>query len=265
MALIIDGKYVEIPGLVTECKADHPELTLVMGHSCRLRLSSEPVTGIVGHTTRGIPGGKDMRPQLILPGVGPKASAAERCARTWSGDSRPAGAHLVIDHDCTVSCFADLRRIAAYHAGDCNGHTIGIEMFQGSQAELYTAQIDTFVKVVDFLTRYFGIQRQLHWPYNGKPAKRLAAGGHDFSGVWGHRDCSADRGLGDPGDACLRALVDSNYEQFDVDANEDITVWKKRQTALHLTPDGIPGSQTRRALQATGSHPQGLWVTRPGD
>ncbi len=264
MALIIDGKREAAPGLHTECSDDHPGLALVPGKSCRMRRPGQRVTGIVIHTTKGIPGGADKRPQVILPGFGPHVDAAERCARTWSTDDRPAGAHLVVDHDGVVSCLADLQRVAAYHASTCNARTIGIEVYQGSGAELYCRQIDTLVVLVDFLTRRFGIQRQLPWPYEGRPLARLANGAEDFVGVWGHRDSSAHRGEGDPGNACMRALIDCGYEQRDVDEGEDRTVWRRRQAELRVTPDGIPGPTTRAALLAAG-RPSGMWVSRPGD
>jgi hypothetical protein len=74
----------------------------------------------------------------------------------------------VIDFDGTVACVADPLTETTYHAGHraINHHSIGIEMYQGESAELYQVQLESTVRLVDFLTRRFGIQRQFHWPYH---------------------------------------------------------------------------------------------------
>jgi hypothetical protein len=121
--------------------------------------------------------------------------------------------------------------------------------------------------LVDFLTRVFGIQRQVPAVYRGRPVQRLATGRADFIGVCGHRDISRQRGRGDPGDAIMEAFAHAGYERFDLDERQDLATWKARQTALGLPAsdcDGIPGPKTRRLLASAGK-PHGLWVPRPGD
>lgn len=219
---------------------------------------------IILHTTKGIPGGKDRRPQDIRPGFGPATDAGSRVARYWSRDGRQAGAHLVVDFDGSIACCADLERDAAFHAGACNGISIGIEIYQGSDAELYDGQLDVVVRLVDWLTRVFAIQRQIPERYHGTACARLVNQPRSFVGVYGHRDCSGNRGVGDPGGAIMWKLKAAGYEAWDLDLLDDMHAWKKRQQALRVYDDGVPGPVTAAALVKRG-HPFGLWVTRPGD
>ena len=83
-------------------------------------------------------------------------------------------------------------------------------------------------------------------------------------GVYGHRDCSNNRGRGDPGDAIFEMLMDAGYESFNFEENEDKETWEDRQKKLGLLPDGVPGPRTARALIEEG-YSNGLWISRPGD
>lgn len=262
MAIVIDGQKEEIPGITSVSFVDDP--TLAIGDKdCRPR-RGEWIRGIVLHTTKGIPGGTDRRPQRILPGLGSSVDAGHRSANCWASDGRAASAHLIVDFDGTVSCCADLERTIAYHAGPVNKGTIGVEIYQGSNAELYSGQLDVVVLLVDWLTRRFGIQRQMPAGYLG-PVERLELGADNFVGVFGHRDASGNRGRGDPGDEIFTRLRAAGYEAWDIDSQRDITAWKGRQAELGLSPvDGIPGPKTVMALAAAG-HPSGQWVRRPGD
>lgn len=263
MAIIIDGKPEEPAGLTTRSWLDDPQLRL-RREDYRPR-ATRWVRNIVLHTTKGVPGGQDLRPQVIKPGFGPHVDAGDRAARLWSTDGRGAGAHLVVDHDGAISCLADLQTEAAYHAGSCNTVSIGIEIYQGADAELYAEQLDVVVRLVDWLTRRFGIQRQTPTPYMDKPRTRLELGATDFVGVFGHRDCSANRGAGDPGDEVFRLLAAAGYEAFDVDIARDKIAWKARQRDAGIVPvDGVPGPGTRDELARRG-RPGGIWVPRPGD
>jgi hypothetical protein len=222
------------------------------------------VRGIVLHTTRGIPGGKDRRPQVIKPGLGPNHKRDEKVALMWSLDKRKAGAHLITDSDASWVQTADLQDFAAYHAGNVNTVTIGIEIYQQGDAVLYEGQLENVVQMVDLLTRIFSIQRQLHWPYKGHAIKRGLNRGLDMVGTYGHRDVSNNRGPGDPGDAIMEMLIDAGYESFDFEENEDKEVWMQRQEQLGLLADGVPGPATVAALLKEGYN-HGLWVSRPGD
>lgn len=263
MGVVINDAVIEVPGIDTVLSwHDDKRLRLKQG-DFRKRPDTW-VRGIVLHTTKGIPGGSDKRPQDIRPGNGPNAQRDLKIAQMWSMDSRKAGAHLVCDHDSSWSCLADLQTEAALHAGNVNNVTIGIEIYQGSKAEMYVEQLESVVRMVDFLTRTFSIQRQIPWPYKGRPLQRGLQRGLDMVGVYGHRDCSNRRGEGDPGNPIMQLLMDAGYEVFDFAANADKDIWETRQSKLRLLPDGTPGPKTAAALLAQGK-PHGLWVARPGD
>jgi hypothetical protein len=262
--VVINGKAEAVPGLACSSWLDDPTLRLKAGEDCRRRFTRW-IRGIVLHTTKGIPGGRDQRAQEIRPGLGAPVGAGLRTARFWSGDGRNAGAHLVVDFDGSVACLADLQTEAAYHAGEVNEVTIGIEIYQGGAAELYAGQLDVVVALLDWLTARFGIQRQM--PLAGKRdlVRRIAVGAKDVVGIYGHRHVTTNRGPGDPGDAVFERLARAGYEAFDFDEGEDLARWKRRQEELGLDPehcDGIPGPGTTALLRAAG-HPHGLVVARP--
>jgi hypothetical protein len=166
-----------------------------------------------------------------------------------------------------------LRRYT-WHAGAVNGFTLGIEMVQEANGDLYADQIAAVVQLIDFLTallsdRGHPIQRQIPWK-NGKAVAgvlaRLANSDTDqnVTGVYGHRNQTTNRGPGDPGDSIFEALHAAGYLGFDYDSGEDIAWWKAQQRRLGLQEDGIPGPAMAAALKAEG-HAHGLWVERPGD
>ena len=262
MGVIIRGTEIKIPGLSIQNFKDEPKFKLKPNDG-RKRPNTW-VRGIVLHTTKGLPGGKSKTPQKIKPGNGPNHGRDEKVARMWSLDDRNAGAHLIVDSDSSWVNTCDLQEFAAYHAGNVNTVTVGIEIYQESDAGLYEEQLASVVKMVDFLTRTFSIQRQVHWPYHRHAIKRGLHRGTDMVGVYGHRDCSNNRGPGDPGDAIIQLLCDAGYESFDFEAEEDKETWKVRQDQLDLLPDGIPGPATAAALTRL-DYKDGLWVSRPGD
>lgn len=263
--LICDGQRIAVGDLDVTNWLDNPRLRLGPG-DFRRRGPSEAawVHLIVLHTTKGIPGGGDQRPQVIRPGFGPGGDAAERVVRFWTGEERGAGAHLIVDFDGAVFCCADLRREASYHAGHANGASVGIEIVQGRDAELYEGQLDATVRLCDALTRLLGIQRQVPHRYLG-PLPRMTSEVGDVVGVIGHRDLTNRRGAGDPGSAVFYRLGQAGYEDYDFALSADRDEWRRRQRALGmLKADGIAGPATVEALKAVGK-PHGLWVARPGD
>ncbi len=268
--LIIDGKEVQVPGVSIRNFRDDQKLALRVGRPDGMNdggVRTLPVTLVVIHTTKGIPGGTDKREQVIKPGLGPNTSAEYKTALYWSTDPTPSGAHIVVDHDGSAACLADLKTTCAYHAGqfEVNLRSIGIEMFQGSNAELYEGQLDAVRKIVDVITAIFGIQRQIPDRYrNNTPIPRLQkSGGKDLFGVVGHRDISDQRGKGDPGDAIMDVLASHGYERFDFFADQDKETWKTRQKQIGLSSiDGIPGPQTNAALKNKG-YEYGLWALPP--
>lgn len=272
--LIVGGKEILVPGVNIRNFKDEPSLALRVGRpdgNNDGKMRTAPVSLIVLHTTKGIPGGSDKREQVIKPGLGPDTKALDRTITYWSTDPTPSGAHMGVDHNGSVACFADLQTVCAYHAGqsEVNNRSIGIEIYQGSNAEIYEGQLDVVRKIVDALTQIFGIQRQIPLDYRNKPIPRLSElGGRDLFGVVGHRDVSDQRGKGDPGDAVMAVLANNGYERFDFFSNQDISVWKTRQADIKaklgrdMYVDGIPGGQTATALKDLG-YQYGLWALPP--
>lgn len=205
--LVIDGADVLVPGLTVVSWRDDPSLRLKMGQDGRKRRPGEHVRRVVLHTTRGVPGGHDQRPQVIHPGVGPAGSAAEANARYWSRAPSCAGAHLVVDYDGSVVCTADLAAEVSYHAGATNGDSIGIEIVQGADAGLYEGQLAAVVVLCGFLADRFGLARTAQYPYRGA--------GDAVAAFLGHRDVSDSRGRGDPGDAVMERLIAAGWAPID--------------------------------------------------
>lgn len=262
--VIIAGKREQIPGIDCENYLDNPVLRLRKGEDFRARKTTW-IRQIILHTTKGLPSGDNETEQDIRPGLGPSMNAGERCANWWSKSPESAGAHLVIDHDGAVCCCCDLLLEAAMHARHANETSIGLEIYQGRQAELYEGQLEVVVRLVDYLTRRFGIQRQVPNRYVG-PVARLVDDVSDVVGVLGHRDLANNRGRGDPGSKIFYMLFAAGYEDMNYEVREDLDVWRRRQRdVLRMSkPDGVPGPHTVHALRSFGK-PHGLWVKRPGD
>lgn len=219
--------------------------------------------------------------QVILKeGAGPNRGWDRDYAARQSGDDRAASAHIAIDADGSYGCYADLARVATYHASHMNGISIGIECYQEPDGTVYAATLEGCADVVDVLTRIFGIQRQ--FPLERAICKRFADivpsnkytyiphgnRGRDFSGVLGHRNLTRNRGIGDPGDPIFGVLKVRGYEAYSVDDGEDISAWVTRQRELGMSDhdvDGVPEQLTRRKLMMQRHGGPGLWVIRPGD
>jgi len=216
------------------------------------------VRQIILHTTKG------NSPQRLIPGRGP-GGKAKAVAEFWRNDPKSSAAHLVIDNDGTVACLCDLAKVETFHATVSNAWSIGIEMYQEADNGVYEAVYAAAVKLVPALCRIFGIQFQIpKLPYTNKPLRRMADGGERCVGVFGHRDNTAQRGHGDPGDEIFLRLAAAGAEQFDHDRGEDLDAWKERQRALGetgepMTIDGVPGPGTIEALKAAG-HTDGIWA-----
>jgi hypothetical protein len=252
VSLLIDGKMEDVPGVLSFT----PGNLLLTAEDCRPRRPGVWVRSIILHTTKG------DEPQIVRP-MGGSPGLAEQTIRAWHSDRRHAGAHLVISGDGSVFCVADLQQTATYHAESINEYSIGIELAQSAALEIWQFQIETLKRLLLWLTARFGIQRQYHAPYLGEahPVARLAAGGRDCVGVFGHRDQTTERGPGDPGDAVFTAMADLGFEAFNFDTHEDLRAWMPRQQALGVHADGEPGPLTVAALKQAG-YIDGLWVQR---
>ena len=197
-----DGGLIEAHGLDGATWPDDASLALKLGEDGRKRRGT-PITHVVLHTTRGIPGGRDQRPQVILPGLGPQGSAAEANARYWSRAKSSAGAHLIVDYDGTLVQTCDLALVATYHAGAINGSSIGIEIVQSANAELYEGQLAATVRLCRWLANYFDLPLTIQFPYRGH--------GPPLAAFVGHRDLTDSRGRGDPGDAICERLIAAGF------------------------------------------------------
>jgi hypothetical protein len=267
--LVLDGVALAVPGFNVTNFLDNPKLRL-SPNGYRIRSSRERawVHLIVVHTTGGIPGGTDHRAQVIIPGFGPSTNAGERVVAMWKTGGKPAGAHLLIDFDGKIYCCADLVTEAAFHAEHANGCSVGIEVVQGHNAELYQAQIDLTARFIYALCAIMpvSVQRQIPKAYTDQPIPRFVTSQQqevplaNVVGIVGHRDLTASRGEGDPGNPIMNSLATVGCESFDFGSSVDLTTWKARQATLGIAkPDGVPGPQTVAALKAAG-YPDGIWV-----
>jgi len=273
--LVIGSRRVQVPGVDVVNFCDDP-LVRISQKDRRYRTDRERswVHLVVAHTTGGIPGGRDLRPQLVRPGRGPSTGEAERIVASWTHDGkRPGGAHLVVDQDGTCYCCADLLDDATYHAERANGCSVGVEVVQGrADADLYQDQLDRAAQLVLWVCRLMptAIQWQVPTPYEDGPISRFVLSLEhddeplaDVVGVVGHRDLTASRGGGDPGDAMMSALVAAGCEVVDFADEQDLELWRQRQTDLGVSPaDGVPGPKTVAALEAAG-YQHGIWREPP--
>lgn len=274
--MIVGGQRELIPGVDVENWKDVASYRLGIGSGLdgTTRRRDDPQLVVV-HSTKGIPGGRNAKPQRFRPGAGPKGTAAEATIRYWSLSPTQAGAHILIDFDGQVICTADLLREATYHAGGVNDVSVGIEVVQGEatdHAYFYEIQRTRTVQVLDWLTRRFKIQRQFPRGFTtGGWVPRLRVdGGISCRGVCQHRDQTPDRGRGDCGDWLVEDLTAAGYEGTNWARDEDLALWKMRQEQLNgrganLGVDGQPGRKTAEALERFFQKKNGLWVSRPGD
>ncbi len=277
--IVVNGERTELPGVESYDFTEDSKYRLAMGDGWRKRRTSW-VRSIGIHTRLGIP------PKLQLgerEGKRGRPGWDEVFAQRMNRDPRYAGAHIAVDGDGSFACVADLMTAAAYHAGQCNEVSIGIEMYQDVDGRVWMATIETTVALIDLITRRFRIQRQLVRERGicrrfaaTNPGRTRAAhlafipgglAGKDFVGVWGHRNGTRNRGEGDPGDEIMLALQRAGYEAWWVDSGDDLRAWADRQLELGFREedcDGVPGPITTAELERAGRK-HGLWVERPGD
>jgi hypothetical protein len=271
VSVVVNGKAEEVPGVATVCYLEDPRLRIKLPEDGKKRVPGWSVRHIVLHTTKGV------YPGLLRLGVGKNSGVGVRsanyCARNPDSPRRSprGGHHLTMDWDGTVSCHMDLAAEEAFHAHSLNRYSIGIEIYQGGDGTIYEGQLQALVRLCDWLTRRFGIQRQMHrrWPRPGKTVRFTVDASAKFVGIVGHRDAVDSqgrrvRGRGDPPEQVFDVLEGSGYEVFDAELGADMATWKARQQQLGVGVDGVPGPQTVEALKRGGSR-AGLWVVRPGD
>lgn len=273
MALVINGFSHVVPGRKGLSFRDDKRLSLSSRDDWRPRRRDEAILGIVVHTRWGAP-------VKIADGKAPDRKWDLDVAARWSRDERQASAHVAVDSDGSYACYADIGKIATFHASHVNGVTAGLEMYQDKDGTVYRETLEATADILDVLTRELGVQRQFctetaicrRFANIVATDKRTyiqgANRGRDFCGVYGHRNVTRNRGAGDPGDEIFAVLRERGYEGFAVDQGEDVAAWADRQRQLGLVEadvDGVPEGKTRALIQHARHGGPGLWVWRPGD
>lgn len=264
MSIVLDSRTLEVPGVRSISYLEDPRrVPPITDHNPR----RATIRGLVVHTSSGTANG-------VMPGSG-RGGQAFTLARYQANTDREVSWDWTIDLDGTLLWQNDPLRQYSWHAGSVSGVTLGGEIAQQpGSTKLWQAQVDTFVALMDTLTRELGIQRQIPW-HNGAPDRRVlrrlrgdASGngrkGADLWGIYGHRNQTTNRGAGDPGDAVFQALHAAGYEGLDFEGEADKALWRTRQRALRVAETGLPDAATVAALKVHG-HPSGCWVSRPTD
>jgi hypothetical protein len=263
MSIVLDGKKIETPGLETISWLDDPKVPMTTDVSAR----TQWIRAIVLHTVHGKVG-------KLLPGV-KSSTRAESYAKYQANTSRDVSWDYTIDTDGTIIVSNDPMKHFTWQATSVNPITLGIELVQEDNGDLYEGQLDAAVRFIDCLTRELAdrghpIQRQIPVSAEGKVVKGVIKRIADSSsaksvvGIYGHRNQTTNRGAGDPGDFIFEALLKAGYMGFCLDTNADLTFWKGVQSDHELTMDGVPGKGVQKMLLENG-HKHGLLVSRPGD
>lgn len=264
MSIVLNGQKIATPGLETISWLDDPKVPRATDTTPRTKW----IRSIVMHTVSGKVGG-------VRPGKAPPSNRAESYAKYQANTSRDVSWDYTIDVDGTIVVSNDPMVAYTWQATSVNPWTIGIEMVQESNGDVWEEQIAVTVKFLDFLTKSLAdlshpIQRQVPMDSLGKPVRGViprivdASQAKSVVGIYGHRNQTTNRGAGDPGDPIFNALLLAGYKGFNLNNQDDITFWKGVQKMLGVTEDGVPGPGTATALKAKG-YAHGLWVTRPGD
>lgn len=260
--MIVDGFRVPVPGDVVVTWLDSWCASEVTDKTRR----NAPPRNITLHTTSGTPHDPPLSSGATTTNVCALANYQTSTARDVSWDFTVSRLGAVVQQN-------DPAKSYTWQAGTVNGYSIGIETEQGPGGAVYVESIQALVRLVDALTRAFGIQRQIPAVRVGGrlvPDRRVlarfgaGANGATWWGALGHRNVTGERGPGDPGDVIMQALLDAGYEGFDLATWEDVRVWQLRQQQLGVAPTGEPGPATVAALARAG-FPHGIYVWRPGD
>jgi hypothetical protein len=204
VTLIVDGQRVETPGLETISWLDDPKVPRVKDGRRRVPQSAR---AIVLHTVHG-----KLGPLSDVPSV--PSVRAERYARYQAGTAREVSWHLTVDTDGTIVQSADVAAWTCWHATAVNGWTVGIELVQEADGTVYRPQLAAVVALCDLLCARLAIERRVP-ARNGVPivgvVPRLTGTDGPWSGVFGHRNQTRQRGPGDPGSSVFLALLAAGY------------------------------------------------------
>lgn len=225
MSLVLNGGRVDIEGIESTCFLDDPRLGFTNKRDFTKRKGVPQ--SICLHTRMGV------WPQKIVKSV-KNRRWDEVAARRGSADDRTASWHISVDADGSFVCHLDLVTIEAYHASQTNPYSIGIEMYQTLDGTITEATLRTTVTLCNTIVHELGMEKK--FPSSDKICKEFARpdgkwnkyrkraymkggqSGKNFSGVFGHRNATRNRGKGDPGDAIFELLESEGYIAIDVDA-----------------------------------------------
>ena len=223
MPLVFNGKKIYIDSIDSACFLDNPRLGFTSKRDFTER--KEAVKSICLHTRMGV------WPQKVVPEV-KNRRWDEVGVQRGSADDRTASWHISIDADGSFVCHLDLITIQAYHASQTNPYSIGIEMYQELDGTITEATLQTCVAICEAITSELCIKRQ--YPSSDKIMQEFARpdgswhkyrkraymkggkSGKEYSGVFGHRNATRNRGRGDPGDIIFERLAQVGYTQVDL-------------------------------------------------
>lgn len=204
MTVIIDDQRIDTPAFESICWMDDQHVPRATDGRKRTK---DTVVAVVLHTVHGKPG-------KLVRGTKP-SKRAETYAHYQTATEREVSWHFTVDTDGTVVQSADPARWLCWHAGKVNAWTVGIELVQDNDGTLYSATLDAAVKLVELLCEKLGVERRLPVDAAGAPSRgvirALTGERGPWSGVFGHRNQTHNRGRGDPGDQVFSALLEAGF------------------------------------------------------
>ena len=208
--LIINGASVAVPGVRVVTWLDDPRVPRAVHGEER---DPAKVTGTIAHTSRG-------KRCAVTRDTGSPAKGLRVARYLGRRNGRKVSAHFVVAGDGTVYQIADCGSWRANHAGTTNGFVVGGEASQDDDdPSLTRAQVAAFVATMHAIHDALHIPKRVpmidgrHIIEDVRAWLSRKSGGEQraFSGCAGHRNTSASRGEGDPGDPLMEALRVSGF------------------------------------------------------
>lgn len=194
----LGGRLVDVPGVRSASWHDDPKR---FPRAPKGYKRGAPPDLVVVHTVHGVRGD-------LVPGVGP-AGRALRYARYQATTTRAVSWDYTLDTDGFLVAHNDPAARATWHAGAVNRRSVGIELVQEADGDLYQVQMAALVALCDALAAHFGIPRAIPVDAAGAPLRGVLA--RVGAGFVGHRNLTRARGAGDPGDHVWAALAAAGY------------------------------------------------------
>lgn len=213
MALIIDGQQIQTSyeSLDFINNPDKIRNVVTIGKHGGPRPSTFPdPVGVCLHNFTG------SRNTIVVPGKGSEVRSFAVARMFANPNGRKASCHLIITAAGRVLCLADLKKHKTWHAGTANDWSIGIEIQKDKDFKMYEACLDTTVEVCEDLYNLFSIPKII--PADNKNPLVVEEGFipsitkvKPYKGFFGHRNCSTNRGPGDPGNAIFERLLNNGW------------------------------------------------------